>query len=130
MGMARDSTKRLKRNRPARLRIRFSLEVRGSRQSFQGEGRDLSVEGLSFLSPILLVAGERVGTSLQFPDSLPIPLSLEVRWSMPEGAKHYRIGGEFVHGEESRKALRKLLWQIESGSVQGDAPRPPDGHGT
>jgi hypothetical protein len=109
------------------LRIRFSLEVRGSRQSFPTEGHDLSVEGLCFLSPILLVAGERVGTSLKFRDTFLTPLSLEVRWSRPEGPKHYLIGGEFVHGEASRKALRKLLWQIESGSVRGDAPRPPPG---
>ena len=125
--MVRDSTRRLKRSRPSRLRLRFSLEVRGSRQSFAGEGRDLSVEGLCFLSPILLVAGERVGTSLRFRDTLPIPLSFEVRWSRPEGPQHYRIGGEFVHDAGSRKVLSKLLWQIESGSVQGDAPRSPDG---
>ena len=128
--MVRDSARTPKRSRPSRLRIRFSLEVRGSRQSFRGEGIDLSVEGLCFLSPILLVAGERVGTSLQFRDSRPIPLSFEVRWSRPEGPKHYRTGGEFVHDEESRKVLRKLLWQIESGSVQGDALRPPDDRGT
>ncbi len=125
--MVKDSATRLKRSRPARLRIRFSLEVRGSRQFFQAQGCDLSVEGLCFLSPILLVAGERVGTSLQFRDVLPIPLSFEVRWSRPEGLKHYLIGGEFVHREDSRKALRKLLWQIESGTVQGEGPRPPPG---
>lgn len=128
--MVRDSAGRLKRSRPSRLRLRFSLEVRGSRQSFPGEGRDLSVEGLCFLSPILLVAGERVGTSLRFRDVLPIPLSFEVRWSRPEGPNHYLIGAEFVHDDESRKVLRKLLWQIESGSVQGDAQRPPRGCGT
>jgi len=109
----------LKRSRPARTRVRFRVEIRGSRQSFLAEGRDLSVEGLCFSSPILLVAGERVGATLQFQKGREHKISMEVRWTRTETAKRYLIGAEFVHLSESRKSMQRLLWQIESGLVMG-----------
>jgi len=112
---------KLKSPRAVRVRIRFSLEIRGSRQSFRGEAIDLSVDGLCFRSPILLVEGERAGASLLFPGAPPIPLSFEVRWVRPDGPSHYRTGVEFVHSAESRKSFQKLLWQIESGALRGAA---------
>jgi hypothetical protein len=112
----------LKRSRPVRTRIRFKIEIRGSRQSFYGEARDLSVEGLCFSSPILLVPGERVGATLHFQEGLEHSISLEVRWTGPETAQRYLIGAEFVHLSESRKAMQRLLWKIESGLVKGADP--------
>ena len=108
-----------KRPRPVRTRIRFKVEIRGSRQSFFGESRDLSVEGLCFISPILLVAGERVGATLYFQEGVDHSVSLEIRWVRTETSPHYLIGAEFVHLSESRKSIQRLLWQIESGLVKG-----------
>jgi hypothetical protein len=112
----------LKRSRPVRTRILFQVEVRGSRQSFFAEARDLSVEGICFSSPILLVAGERVGATLHFQKDLKHSISMEVRWTRTETARRYLIGAEFIHLSESRKAMQRLLWQIESGLVQGADP--------
>ena|SRR5436190_3606913 len=109
----------LKKSRSVRTRIRFEVEIRGSRQSFFAEAVDLSVEGLCFSSPILLVAGERVGATLHFPDGLKHSLSLEVRWTRPEPGARSLIGAEFVHLSESRKAMQRLMWKIESGEVRG-----------
>lgn len=109
----------LKKSRPVRTRIRFALEIRGSRQSFAAEAVDLSVEGICFSSPILLVSGERVGATLRFPDGPEPAVSLEVRWTRPQGEARYLIGAEFVHLSESRKAMQQLLWKIESGEVRG-----------
>ncbi len=95
------------------------MEIRGSRQSFRAEAIDLSVDGLCFRSPILLVAGERAGTSLLFPNVPPFLLSFEVRWARADGASHYRTGAEFIHTKESRKTFQTLLWRIESGALQG-----------
>lgn len=106
-----------RRSRPVRTRIRFRVEIRGSRQSFFGEAVDLSVEGICFASPILLVAGERVGATLHFQGGLQHSISLEIRWTRAEGGPRYLIGAEFVHLSESRKAMQRLLWQIESGQV-------------
>jgi len=109
----------LKRSRPPRTRIHFKVEIRGSRQSFFGEAVDLSIEGLCFSSPILLVAGERVGATLYFQGGLEQATSLEIRWARTEDSPRYLIGAEFVHLSESRKAMQRLLWQIESGHVKG-----------
>jgi hypothetical protein len=109
----------LKRSRPVRTRICFKVEIRGSRQSFLAEARDLSVEGICFSSPILLVAGERVGATLHVPAAPAHSISLEIRWTRTETAQRYLIGAEFVHLSESRKAMQRLLWQIESGLVKG-----------
>jgi len=105
--------------RPVRTRIRFAVEIRGSRQSFFGESRDLSVEGLCFTSPILLVAGERVGATFYFQKDVKHSLSLEIRWVRTESSPHYLIGAEFVHLSETRKLTQRLLWEIESGQVKG-----------
>jgi hypothetical protein len=109
----------VKKSRAARIRIRFPVEVRGSRQSFRAEATDLSVEGLCCRSPILLVAGERAGISLLFQGASPIQLSFEVRWIRPAGASHYLTGVEFVHTPVSRKAFQQLIWRVESGELQG-----------
>src|SRR5436190_52452 len=87
----------LKKSRSVRTRIRFEVEIRGSRQSFFAEAVDLSVEGLCFSSPILLVAGERVGATLHSPDGLKHSLSLEVRWTRPEPGPRSPIAAEVVH---------------------------------
>jgi len=114
----------LKRSRPLRTRIHFDVEIRGSRQSFFGNALDLSVEGICFSSPILLVAGERVGATLHFKEGVAPSLSLEIRWTRTEGSPRYLIGAEFVHLSESRKAMQRLLWQIESGQVTGTERGP------
>lgn len=108
--------------RGVRIRIRFPVEIRGSRQVFRAEAVDLSVNGLCFRSPILLVEGERAGASLLFREVAPIPLPFEVRW-IRSGGPPYLTGVEFVHTAESRKVFEKLLWQIESGALQGWAPK-------
>lgn len=114
--------KPLKRSRPVRTRIRFSVEVRSSRQSFEAEARDVSVNGLCLSSPILMTIGDRAGTSLRIPGGTEASLSFEVRWARPDGASRYLLGVEFVHIPESRKALQKLMWQIESGAVRSVVP--------
>src|SRR5436190_20449500 len=96
----------LKKSRSVRTRIRFEVEIRGSRQSFIGEAVDLSADGLCFSSPILLVAGERVGATLHFPDGLKHSLSLEVRWARAGDGGRCLIGAEFVHLSESRKVMQ------------------------
>jgi hypothetical protein len=108
----------IKRSRAARIRFRFKVEVRDSRRAFEAEARDVSIDGLCLSSPILLRVGDRVGTTLFVRGGPPISLSFEVRWAQPDGPSRYRIGVEFVHTPESRKALQKLMWQIESGAVQ------------
>jgi hypothetical protein len=115
----------LKKPRAIRTRLKFRVEVRGSRQEFGAEARDVSVEGLCFSSPILMNIGDRAGTSLCFQGRPATSLSVEVRWAMPDGTKRYRIGVEFLHTPESRKAMQALLWEIESGRVRGvEAPAP------
>jgi hypothetical protein len=115
----------LKRPRPFRTRFKFRVEVRGSRQEFVGEARDVSVEGLCFSSPILMKIGDRAGASLCFQGRRATSLSFEVRWAAPEGTKRYLLGVEFVHTPESRKAMQALMWEIESGRVRGDDPPAP-----
>ncbi|HLY72944.1 MAG TPA: PilZ domain-containing protein [Planctomycetota bacterium] len=112
----------LKRSRAVRTRISFQVEIRGSRQSFIAEARDLSVEGICFSSPILLVAGERVGATLHFQEGLKTVLSMEIRWTRTESSRRYLIGAEFVHLSESRKSMQRLIWQIDSGLVKGAEP--------
>ena len=112
----------LRKPRPARTRFKFRVEVRGSRQEFGAEARDVSVEGLCFLSPILMTAGDRAGTSLCFRGRPSTSLSFEVRWSRPEGANRYLLGVEFVHTPESRKTMQALMWEIQSGTVRGEEP--------
>ena len=107
-----------KRCRPVRTRIRFPMEIRGSRQPFSGESIDLSAEGICFNSPILLVTGERVGATLCFRGGLKHHISMEIRWIRADGSPRYLIGAEFVHLSETRKAMQRLLWQIESGQVK------------
>ena len=109
----------LKRSRAARTRIRFRVEIRDSRRTFDAESRDVSVDGLSFASPILMRIGDRVGTSLHLEGIESVSLSFEIRWARPEGPKSYLTGVEFMHTPESRKAMQKLLWQIDSGTVKG-----------
>jgi hypothetical protein len=111
-----------KKPRPARTRLKFKVEVRGSRQEFGAEGRDISVEGLSFSSPILMRVGDRAGTSLCFHGRPLTSLSFEVRWTRPEGANRYLLGVEFVHTPESRKTMQALMWEIQSGTVRGEEP--------
>ena len=111
-----------KKPRPARTRLKFKVEVRGSRQEFGAEGRDISVEGLSFSSPILMRVGDRAGTSLCFHGRPLTSLSFEVRWTRPEGANRYLLGVEFVHTPESRKAMQALMWEIQSGTVRAEEP--------
>ena len=108
--------------RAVRIRFKFRVEVRGSRQEFGAEARDLSVEGLCFSSPILMRIGDRAGTSLCFQGRPATSLSFEVRWAKPEGTKRYLLGVEFVHTSESRKAMQALMWEIQSGQVRGDEP--------
>jgi hypothetical protein len=110
----------VKRSRAVRIRIRFPVEIRGSRQSFRSDAIDLSVNGFCFRSPILLIVGERAGTSLLFQGVDPVPLSFEVRWVRPDGDSHYMTGAEFVHTADSRKTFYKLLWRVESGELQGE----------
>ena len=112
----------LKKPRPVRTRFTFRVEVRGSRQEFGAEARDISVEGLCFSSPILMAIGDRAGTSLCFQGRPATLLSFEVRWAKPEGATRYLLGVEFVHTPESRKAMQALMWEIQSGQVRGDDP--------
>jgi|SRR6185436_3541651 len=115
----------LRKSRPIRTRCRFRIEVRGSRQEFDAEARDVSVDGLCFSSPILLKLGDRVGISLCFQGRPAFPLSVEIRWARPEGMTRHLLGVEFVHTPASRKAMQALLWEIESGRVRGDeAPAP------
>jgi hypothetical protein len=109
----------LKRSRPVRIRIRFRVEIRDSRRQFDAEARDVSIDGLCLSSPILMTIGDRAGTSLHVPGRPLIPLSFEVRWARVEGPKSYLLGVEFVHTSETRKALQKLMWQIESGEIKG-----------
>ena len=101
-----------KRSRPVRTRIRFRVEIRGSRQSFAADARDLSVEGFCFSSPIRLTVGDRAGASL-----FDVSLSFEVRWVRPDGPTRTLVGAEFLHTPETRKRLRALMWQIDSGTV-------------
>ena len=110
----------LKKPRPVRTRFKFRVEVRGSRQEFVAEARDVSVDGLCLSSPILLKIGDRAGTSLCFQGRPASSLSFEVRWAKPEGTKRYLLGVEFVHTPESRKAMQALMWEIQSGQVRGD----------
>ena len=112
-----------RRSRPVRTRIKFPVEVRGSRQSFDAQAHDVSVGGLCLSSPILLAIDDRAGTTLHVPDEPGIPLSFEVRWARPEGTSRYLIGGEIVHTSESLKAMQRLMWQIDSGSVRGGEAR-------
>jgi len=113
----------LRRSRPVRIRIRFRVEIRDSRRQFDAQARDVSIDGLCLSSPILMMVGERAGTSLHVPGHPAIPLSFEVRWARPEGPQSYLLGVEFVHSSETRKALQKLMWQIESGEIQGTDSR-------
>ena len=119
-----------KRSRALRTRIRFRVEIRDSRRAFDAESRDISVDGLSLTSPILMTIGDRAGTSLHLEGTAPVSLSFEVRWARKDGEKAYLLGVEFVHTDESRKELQKLMWQIDSGTVKGVAraaggPRRP-----
>lgn len=108
----------IKKARPIRTRFKFRVEVRGSRQEFGAEARDVSVEGLCFSSPILMKIGDRAGVSLCFQGRPAISLSFEVRWAKPEGTRRYLIGVEFVHTPESRRAIQALMWEIQSGKVR------------
>ena len=112
----------IKKPRPVRIRVKFRIEVRGSRQEFGAEARDISVEGLCFSSPILMRVGDRAGTSLCFHGRPPTSLSSEVRWARPAEANRYLLGVEFVHTPESRKAMQALMWEIQSGAVRGEEP--------
>lgn len=111
----------LKKPRPIRTWFKFKIEIRGPRQEFGAQARDISVEGLCFSSPILMKIGERAGVSLCFRGRPAISLSFEVRWAKPEETKRYLVGVEFVHTPESRKAMQALMWEIQSGKVQGEA---------
>ncbi len=115
----------LKKPRPVRTRCRFRIEVRGSRQEFDAEARDISIEGLCFSSPILLKIGDRAGVSLCFQGRPALSLSFEVRWARPDGEKRYLLGVEFVHTPESRKAMHALMWEIESGKIRGNDRATP-----
>jgi hypothetical protein len=108
--------------RPVRTRIRFRVEVRGSRQEFGADARDLSVDGLCVSSPILLSIGDRAGVSLCFQGRPAMSLPAEVRWARPEGTTRYLLGVEFIHTPESSKAMRALMWEIQSGVVRADEP--------
>ncbi len=110
----------LRKPRPARIRFKFRVEVRGSRQEFDAEARDVSVDGLCFSSPILLKIGDRAGTSLCFQGRPATSLSFEVRWARPEGTTRYLLGVEFVHTPESRKAMQVLMGEIQSGAARGE----------
>lgn len=110
----------LKKPRAARTRVKFKVEVRGSRQEFGAEARDVSVEGLCFTSPILMTIGDRAGASLCFQGRPATSLSCEVRWARPEGTNRYLLGVEFAHTPESRKAMHTLMWEIQSGTVRGE----------
>jgi hypothetical protein len=110
----------LKKSRPVRIRFKFRVEVRGSRQEFVAEARDISVAGLCLSSPIRMQIGDRAGTSLCFPGRRPVSLSFEIRWARPDAATRTLLGVEFVHTAESRKAMESLMWEIQSGAVQGE----------
>lgn len=116
---------KVRQKRPLRTRIRFRVEVRGSRQSFDAEAQDVSVEGLCLWSPILMAIGDRAGASLRFQGGSETSLSFEVRWARAEGANGYRMGVEFVHTAETRRAMQKVMWEIESGALRGDEPAGP-----
>lgn len=113
-----------RRQRPVRTRIRFSVEIRSPRSSFDAEARDLSVDGLCLSSPILLMIGDRAGTTFRL-GGAELSLSFEVRWARPDGEHRYLLGVEFVHTAESRKSLQKLMWQVDSGAVRGSGPSQP-----
>jgi hypothetical protein len=115
----------MRKPRPVRTRFGFRVEVRGSRQEFGAEARDVSVDGLCVSSPILLKIGDRAGASLYFRGRPAISLSCEIRWARPERSKRYLLGVEFVHTPESQKAMQALMWEIQSGQVRRDDPPAP-----
>ncbi len=115
----------LRKPRPVRTRFAFRVEVRGSRQEFGAEARDVSDDGLCVSTPILLKIGDRAGISLCFQSRPAISLPCEVRWARPEGTKRYLMAVEFVHTPESRKAIEAPMWEIQSGQVRRDDPPAP-----
>jgi len=72
-----------------------------------------------------MTIGDRAGTSLRFQGGSETSLSFEVRWARAEGTTGYRLGVEFVHTPETRKAMQKLMWEIESGTLRGEDPVRP-----
>jgi hypothetical protein len=71
----------LKNPRPVQTRCRFRTEVPGSRQEFDAEARDVSIEGLRFSSPILLKIRDRAGIPLCFQGRPTLSVSVEDRHS-------------------------------------------------
>ena len=80
-----------------------------------GNGRDLSLQGMRFATPVSLKKGEPLEVFIYFPRRFPdvakIKLSAEVvRVYKPKGASRYRVGCRLVHLDIStRDMIRNFM---------------------
>jgi hypothetical protein len=111
----RDLVRRIERaTAPRRLNrppVNIPVVVDAGERRIEGLGRDLSEHGLRLRSRHACALHERVQVRLRPPGfGRDIAVAAEIRWVRPEGGPdEYGLGFEFVHTDESRRAVRKLL---------------------
>jgi hypothetical protein len=95
-------------NRPP-VNIPVVVEAGGRR--IDGLGRDINEHGLRLRSSDACAPGERVLVRLRPPGfDRPLAIAAEVRWARPEGGPRLHcLGLEFVHTDDTRRAVRRLL---------------------
>jgi hypothetical protein len=111
----RDLVRRVERaSTPRRLNrppVNIPVAVDGDDRHIEGLGRDINEHGLRLRSRQACSLHERVRVRLQ-PAGLPRELLIdaEIRWVRPDVTPgEYSIGLEFVHTDDTRRAVRKLL---------------------
>jgi hypothetical protein len=109
-----------------RLLVQVPVELRASRRTFEGTGRDLTFSGIRVRYAGHLVEGERVGVMLRIPgfanEDLQFPA--EVRWVEP--FPHEEVAGlEFQHTPESKRKIHLVLAELQSGNLKEIERRSP-----
>lgn len=109
----------LHRPREFRDLVELEAEVLGAGRCFSARVRDLSSEGLRLRSSHRMDFRQRLGLALYGSKGFLIGLSGDVRWVTKEAPEIFHLGVSFVFGPDTRAELPRLVWEIQTGRVEG-----------
>ncbi|MBX3246189.1 MAG: PilZ domain-containing protein [Myxococcales bacterium] len=113
--------------------VLVALSPEGFDESFDADGVDVGIGGLSMRAAILPDIGSRLHCRFQSPhDGRCVDADAEVVWSRDAGPNSGEFGLRFTGLDpEGEDAIRSLVesWHEELGALAGDADREPSDHG-